>query len=124
MGRYYNGDINGKFWFAVQPSNDADFFGGESSEPEYVHHYFYKDDIKDIKNGIKECENKLGKFKKMLDVFFEKRDSYNNVMIEKKFKINKKKVEELLEFYARLELGEKILKCVEKKGECSFDSEL
>ena len=27
MGRYYNGDINGKFWFAVQNSNDANHFG-------------------------------------------------------------------------------------------------
>ena len=25
MGRYYHGDIEGKFWFAVQSSNDADF---------------------------------------------------------------------------------------------------
>lgn len=25
MGRYYNGDIEGKFWFGVQSSNDADF---------------------------------------------------------------------------------------------------
>ena len=25
MGRYYQGDIEGKFWFAVQSSNDADF---------------------------------------------------------------------------------------------------
>ena len=29
MGRYYNGDIEGKFWFGVQASNDADFFGSE-----------------------------------------------------------------------------------------------
>ena len=27
MGRYYNGDIEGKFWFGVQSSDDADFFG-------------------------------------------------------------------------------------------------
>jgi hypothetical protein len=27
MGRYYNGDIEGKFWVAVQSSDDADFFG-------------------------------------------------------------------------------------------------
>lgn len=24
MGRYYQGDISGKFWFAVQPSNDVE----------------------------------------------------------------------------------------------------
>jgi hypothetical protein len=30
----------------------------------------------------------------------------------------------LVEWYARLELGEKILKCVEEKGECQFEAEL
>lgn len=25
MGRYYYGDIEGKFWFAVQPSTDPAF---------------------------------------------------------------------------------------------------
>ena len=29
MGRYYHGDINGKFWFGVQSSVDACNFGGE-----------------------------------------------------------------------------------------------
>ena len=29
MGRYYHGDIDGKFWVAVQSSTDADFFGVE-----------------------------------------------------------------------------------------------
>jgi hypothetical protein len=29
MGRHYYGDIEGKFWFAVQSSYDADFFGVE-----------------------------------------------------------------------------------------------
>ena len=27
MGRYYRGDIEGKFLFGIQESNDADFFG-------------------------------------------------------------------------------------------------
>jgi hypothetical protein len=27
MGRYYTGDITGKFWFAIQNSDDADHFG-------------------------------------------------------------------------------------------------
>ena len=32
MGRYYYGDINGKFWFGVQSSTDASNFGGEAEE--------------------------------------------------------------------------------------------
>jgi hypothetical protein len=27
MGRYYTGDISGKFWFSIQNSDDADHFG-------------------------------------------------------------------------------------------------
>jgi hypothetical protein len=33
MGRYYCGDISGKFWFTIQSSLDADHFGGESFHP-------------------------------------------------------------------------------------------
>ena len=29
MGRYYDGDIEGKFWFAVQSSDDGEFFGAK-----------------------------------------------------------------------------------------------
>ncbi len=25
MGRYYEGDIKGKFWFSIQNSNDAEY---------------------------------------------------------------------------------------------------
>ena len=32
MGRYYNGDIEGKFRFAVQSSNDAEFLVKEESQ--------------------------------------------------------------------------------------------
>ena len=55
MGRYYNGDIEGKFWFAVQSSTDADFFGVVGSEPSYLDYYFSEDNLKDIEKGISEC---------------------------------------------------------------------
>lgn len=29
MGRYYHGDISGKFWFGIQPSDDASQLGGK-----------------------------------------------------------------------------------------------
>lgn len=34
MGRYYSGDIAGKFWFGVQDSDDAENFGGNIEEYE------------------------------------------------------------------------------------------
>ena len=36
MGRYYNGDIEGKFWFGVQSSDDGDFFGSKGEEPNHI----------------------------------------------------------------------------------------
>jgi hypothetical protein len=37
MGRYYGGDIAGKFWFAVQNSCDARYFGAEPSDPKILY---------------------------------------------------------------------------------------
>lgn len=59
MGRYYSGDIEGKFWFAVQSSDDADFFGGDRSEPNYINYYFSEDDLPTIKKGVADCVKKL-----------------------------------------------------------------
>ena len=126
MGRYYNGDIEGKFWFGVQSSADADFFGASGTEPnQYLNYRFDKGDhLKSIKKGIKECEKKLGTWKEKLDKFFKDNNSYNDKMLEDQLGLKEEKSKEFLEWYARLELGEQILDCVLKKGECSFESEL
>jgi hypothetical protein len=123
MGRYYSGDIEGKFWFAVQSSDDAGFFGGEHYEPNYVNYEFYKDDLPSIKAGIKQCNKALGVYKKQLDEFFSKRNSYNDKEIEDELKLTVDEVREKLQWYARLMLGERILKCVEKTGQCCFEAE-
>ena len=124
MGRYYSGDIEGKFWFAVQSSEDADFFGVVGSEPNFLNYYFTRDDLPKIKEGIKKCKKELGKYKDKLDEFFKKKDGYNDEQIMKEFGISEKKVKKIIEWYARLILGEKIAKCVEKQGDCEFDAEL
>lgn len=124
MGRYYTGDIEGKFWFAVQSSTDASFFGGEESEPNYVDYYFSKDDLPTIEEGIKKCLETLGANKQKLDDFFANINGYNDEMIMKEFGISEKEVKHFLEWYARLSLGEKIQKCVVDNGDCSFQAEL
>ena len=123
MGRFYSGDINGKFWFAVQSSNDADFFGGRHCEPSYIEYYFSGDDLPTIEKGIKECLKMLGKYKKKLDNFFKNCEGYTDEMIVKSLNINSNKVRGLLEWYARLDLGEKILKSVKNTGSCTFEAE-
>ena len=127
MGRYYSGDIEGKFWFAVQSSEDASFFGGEQSQPNHIDYYFYKTDLPDIKKGLADCHKSLREYEKKLNKFFGKGgegyNGYNDKMLEKELKLSEKKVKDLLVWYARLELGEKILKCVKEKGSCEFEAE-
>ena len=57
MGRYYHGDIEGKFMFAVQSSDDADFFGVVGQPPESQLEYSYREeDLPMIKKGLKELK--------------------------------------------------------------------
>tara|TARA_R110002020_G_scaffold149204_2_gene325390 strand:+ start:288 stop:674 length:387 start_codon:yes stop_codon:yes gene_type:complete len=128
MGRYYNGDIEGKFWFGVQSSTDADYFGVQG-HTSHLNYYFQESDKEAVKKGISDCERYLNSYnknyKKKLDDFFDKAETYNN---EKLMPIlgtsSEKDIKRILEWYARLLLGEEILKCIEEKGECSFEAEL
>ena len=124
MGRYYSGDINGKFWFGVQSSNDASFFGGEEIEPQYIEYYFGKDDMPQIEDGLNQCHAALGEHEGKLNAFFARNDPYNDTQLAKAMGIPEEELRRLLEWYARLELGKKIRQCVEEKGECSFEAEL
>ena len=128
MGRYYNGDIEGKFWFGVQSSDDAEFFGAIGSEPNYID--YYVDDIEAVTKGLNNCKNALGDNKQRLDAFFNDLDFYNdNKIIEywkSKFNIDltEREVRQMLVWYARLELGEKIFNCMQENQTCSFTAEL
>tara|TARA_Y100000768_G_scaffold362913_1_gene322086 strand:- start:353 stop:733 length:381 start_codon:yes stop_codon:yes gene_type:complete len=126
MGRYYSGDIEGKFLFGVQESNDADFFGTKG-QPEDIIYDFGENQIDEIKAGIKTCYEKLGQAKEGLDSYFDDNDMFNDEEIAKYFlnKYNEKiNVPKSLKWYARLKLGEQIKNCVEEKGYCYFRAEL
>ena len=127
MGRYYSGDIEGKFWFGIQNSTDANFFGGEEYQTAEMNYFFDKADLDTIKEGIKICKDKLGKNKKRLDTFFDTNNGYNDNILhdywfeEYKDHIN---VNHDLEWYARLLLGAQILECVKNDDSCAFTAEL
>ena len=123
MGRYYTGDIEGKFWFAVQSSDDAGFFGGQTSEPQEIEYHFEKDDEKSIDEGIERCIDELGENKEKLDEFFNDCDFYNDEGIAKHLGVTVGNVKEVMTWYARLGLGLKIQKCVKDKGECNFTAD-
>jgi hypothetical protein len=139
MGRYYTGDIEGKFWFAVQSSSDAIHFGGvhdyvdgegevvdDDDQDDAVEMYFHFDQthMEDIQKGIATCLEHLGEYQEALDNFFEKHTSYNDESLAKELGISVAKTRELLTNYARLILGLKIENCVGENGECNFEAEL
>ena len=125
MGRYYEGDIDGKFWFGVQSSSDADYFGVEGSTPGFLDYNFEKDDLDKVAVSISECKRYLGKYEDKLDKFFDEVDSYNNEMLTKVLGVvSEKDVRRILEWYARLQLGQKIYDCIKKQGWCHFQAEL
>ena len=48
MGRYYQGDIEGKFMFGVQGSDAAERFGAVEREHDYVEYSIHRDNYKEI----------------------------------------------------------------------------
>jgi len=119
MGRYYNGDINGKFWFAVQSSTAPSRFGGSYGEPNYITFNFEEEDLENVENEIKRIEKFLGDKREVLDKFFQENNGYNDEMLQK-IGISQRDLSE----YADLGLGIKIRDCIKENGSCNFDAEL
>ena len=124
MGRYYNGDIEGKFWVAVQSSTDARYFGGNEFEPNYVEYVFITEDLPTIKKGLENCTKALKGYEEKMNKFFNDCAGYNDEQLAKYLNTEVSVVKTLLQSYARKELGKKIYDCVTSKGECTFEAEL
>ena len=118
MGRYYSGDIEGKFWFALQSSDCADRFGVSGEQPNVLNYYFDEDNLEDVENEIARIEQNLGDKIKIIDEFFEKNNGYNDQMLTEAGIT----IQELSE-YADLGLGKKIRDCIKENGQCSFEAE-
>jgi len=135
MGRYYEGDIEGKFWFGIQSSDDADFFGQQGFQPDHLEYYFGEEDLPKIEHGLALCLDHLGRAKEILDDFFEKREGYTTDEVCEVLDIPVPKVKSMeahkkskyhyyLMWYARYELGKKIYDRVKSDKFCSFRAEL
>ena len=118
MGRNYYGDINGKFWFAVQSSDAPSRFGGESGTPNYIEYYFDEDHLESVESEIERIEETLGDKKTTLDKFFSEHNGYNDEML-KKIGITSQELSE----YADLGLGIRIRDCIKETGVCEFQAE-
>lgn len=119
MGRYFTGDIEGKFWSGLQSSVAADRFGVSYNEPNYVEYYYSDDDLEGVEDEIKKIEDGLLNKKRIIESFFEKNQSYNDSSLQE-IGISGKDLGE----YADLLLGIKIRDCIKENGSCSFEAEL
>ena len=124
MGRYYYGDVEGKFWFAVQPSNAADRFGVIGREPNYLEYYFQTDDLPNIEQGLKEIKETLGEYFQKMEDFFKSVDYYNDEELAEAIGVEVEDARYYLREYADYQLGEKIRDYVIEHGECDFTAEL
>ena len=119
MGRYFTGDIEGKFWFGLQSSTAADRFGVIYNEPNYVEYYYDQKDLENVETEITSIGDALGDKLKVITDFFEKNNGYNDKMLSEAG-ISTKELNE----YADLVLGIKIRDCIIENGSCAFKAEL
>lgn len=119
MGRYYSGDIEGKFWFAVQSSVAADRFGVSHNEPNYVEYCYEEENLEGVEEEIKNIEETLGDKIQLIENFFAEKNGYNDDELTEAG-ISRDDLSE----YADLNLGIKIRDCIKETGSCRFDAEL
>ena len=128
MGRYYDGDINGKFMFGVQSSTAADRFGVNGTVPGYLDYYFNQDDLNGIERGLEKIENNFGELKDSLLAYFDLYKDPEDAPLsfdEYLEKGNKPKLNTtLVSEYADYVLGKRIYYCVKEQGVCNFTAEL
>lgn len=128
MGRYYSGDIEGKFWFAVQSSDAADRFGVVGSQPNYLTYYYTRENLPDVIQELVNIKASLGDYFDKLKKFFDDKGYYNDEELMAYLGLentddNKKKYRAMLSDYADHGLGVKIKNHLEQYDECVFDAE-
>ena len=123
MGRYTSGDLDHKFWFAVQSSDAADRFGVTGVQPEELYYYFDRGNLDDVEEELKVIKNQLGKYRTKMKEFFKIRGSYSDEDLANYLGIPENKAKELLSAYADYELGMKIRKSILENGQCEFTAE-
>ena len=122
MGRYYEGDIQGKFAFAIQSSAAADRFGVLGNRPEYLEYYFNESNIEDIKSELTKIENTFGDYKNAILSYYDL--ELDITIYDYLSKAGITIPEDNLVNYHDYILGRKILECVIERGECYFTAEL
>lgn len=102
MGRYYDGDINGKFWFAIQPSNVGDRFNQYESNANITTYSIDREEYDDIKDTLRKI--KANANYEVITEFFNDNNGYNDKTLNDAG-ITKEQLSE----YADYEFGKKII---------------
>jgi hypothetical protein len=119
MGRYYQGDIEGKFWFGVQSSEAPSRFGGTAYEPQVIYYEFNKDEhYQEVCQEVENIETNLGNNFQKIEDFFKDKSSYTTEALQEAEITN-----DMLKEYADLLLGKKIKECLEQQESCNFEAE-
>tara|TARA_R100001460_G_scaffold90467_4_gene132081 strand:+ start:282 stop:668 length:387 start_codon:yes stop_codon:yes gene_type:complete len=119
MGRYYNGDVDGKFMFAVQSSDAHTRFGAEEVEPSYIDYQISRDSYDDI---VKELDSIDKGSIERVNKMFEENNGYNDE-IQKQYNVTKEDLSE----YADYRLGKQVKDFFDDNPEddyCNFTAEL
>ena len=128
MGRYYTGDIEGKFAFAIQSSDAADRFGVIGHPPNYLEYNYNEDDLEELQKELKNIEDAFGGHKPALKIYFDLYKTQDDAPLSFVSYIKEGGLPELTESqlseYYDYVLGRKILDCIQETGSCSFDAEL
>lgn len=123
MGRYYNGDIEGKCLFGIQPSNFADRFGQEGTYS-YLSYNYSEEDLPDVKKELRKIKKNMGVYYQKLKEFFNLHECYSVDELCKALKISVEKYKYLVREYADYEFGLRLADELKKNGYCSFEVEV
>ena len=122
MGRWYSGDVEGKFWFGIQDSNAADRFGVTGHQPQELYYHFDEESLPEIYQELSNIATNLGSNLILLHKFFEENDSYSDEKLAE-YLVEPVDVQKILKDYADYELGLKIAEAVRTTGQCEFTAE-
>ena len=124
MGRWCSGDIDHKFWVAVQPSNAADRFGVTGHQPEELYYHFDIESLPEIYQELSNIAKSLGSNLILLHKFFTDNTGYTDEKVAEYLNVELDVARNLLKDYADFELGIEIANAVQTTGQCEFTAEL
>jgi len=122
MGRYYSGDVEGKFWFGVQPTADLLEFGYDRSD-RHLNVVVPYDNLREIAGRLKTLKKAFKKHGRTFEAFIKVLNSGGRAS-QKKRKINPTRWQMMCRDASLIELGEKILTALrEKKDDLYIEGE-